>query len=253
MTFAPCLVVPVFNHGPEIAEFLPELHRHGLPVILVDDGSGPETVAILDAIAAAEPDITMLRHKRNGGKGAAVASGLREAARRGFSHALQIDADGQHDPGDIQALLQAAKRSPDALIAGRPQYDASAPKGRIAARYLTHVWVWVETLSLQTPDSMCGFRVYPLAETVPLLDTTGLGRRMDFDPEIMVRLAWRGVEIIPVPTRVRYHQGGLSNFLMVTDNLLISWMHTRLVAGMLVRLPWLVWRKRGRQGKAVDG
>jgi glycosyltransferase involved in cell wall biosynthesis len=243
MSLRACIVVPVYNHRPQVRDFVPRLRDTGLPVILVDDASGRETAELLDSMAAGDPDVILLRHDVNRGKGGAVISGLFEASRCGFSHALQIDADGQHDPRDIGIMLTLATNRPQALIAGHPIFDASAPRGRVVARYLTHVWVWIETLSLCIRDSMCGFRVYPLAETLPLLGTKGLGQRMDFDPEIMVRLFWRGVEIVPVPTSVSYRADGSSNFRLVKDNLLISWMHARLVCGMLIRLPMLLRRK----------
>src|SRR5690606_17949432 len=82
---------------------------------------------------------------------------------RGFSHALQIDADGQHDAADIPALLALAKANPEALVSGWPQYGDDMPRSRRYGRWITHFWVWIETLSLAIKDSMCGFRVYPLA------------------------------------------------------------------------------------------
>ena len=177
-----------------------------------------------------------------GGKGEAVMIGLRAAAARGFSHALQIDADGQHDASDIPRFLAAADANREAVVAGYPVFDASAPRGRRIARWLTHVWVWIETLSFTIRDSMCGFRVYPLDPVIKLAAGTRMGRRMDFDPEIVVRMAWSGVPVINLETRVRYlspEQGGVSHFRMLRDNLLISWMHTR----MALRLLALVWRR----------
>ncbi|OSM49757.1 acyltransferase, partial [Aeromonas salmonicida subsp. salmonicida] len=151
----------------------------------------------------------------------------------GFSHALQVDADGQHDLADIPALLAEAHRDPEALISGRPVYDDSVPKGRLYGRYITHVWVWIETLSFTIKDSMCGFRVYPLAASCALLEQVALGRRMDFDTEVMVRLHWAGVAVRFVPTRVIYPADGSSHFQLWRDNRDISWMHTRLVCRLL--------------------
>src|SRR3546814_565626 len=182
-------------------------------------------------------------HRKNQGKGAAVKSALRAAHARGFTHALQIDADGQHDVGDIPKMLALAQQHPAAVITGQPVYDASVPHGRLAARYLTHVWVWIETLSLGIRDSMCGFRVYPLPAVVAVLEKAHLGSRMDFDPEVLVRLAWSGIAVVSLPTRVTYPEGGQSHFRMVEDNLLITWMHVRLFFGMLWRLPVLLPRK----------
>ena len=129
------------------------------------------------------------------------------------------------------------------MIAGCPIYDASVPRGRLYGRYATHVWVWINTLSFDIRDSMCGFRLYPLASVLPLLDRVRIGQRMDFDSDIIVRLHWRGVRVVNQPTRVTYPQDGISHFRMFRDNVRISWMHTRLFAGMLYRSPLLLWRK----------
>lgn len=243
MTFSPCFVVPVYNHGSTVGATARALAGHGLPIYLIDDGSAADTARVLDGLAAEIGLVRLVRRARNGGKGAAVMSGIRAAHGDGRSHALQVDADGQHNLADIPAFLAAAEADPAALICGVPEYDASVPKGRLYGRYATHVWVWIETLSFTIRDSMCGFRVYPLAPVRRLIDGVHLGPRMEFDIEVLVRLYWRGVRIVNRPTRVVYPEGGLSHFRVLRDNLRISWMHTRLVVGMLVRLPLLLARK----------
>jgi hypothetical protein len=170
-------------------------------------------------------------------------AGFRAAAARGHTHVLQIDADGQHAAADIPLFLEQARRRPDAVIAGCPVYDESVPRARLYGRYATHVWVWINTLSLDIRDSMCGFRVYPLASLLPLLDATRIGRRMDFDSDVIVRLHWRGVPVVNQPTRVTYPLDGVSHFRMLRDNVRISLMHARLFVGMLLRSPLLLWRK----------
>lgn len=229
----PCLLIPCYNHAGPLAAVLARLAEFGLPCLLVDDGSEPVAAAALDALAAQHPWVTLLRHPHNQGKGGAVMTGLRRAHELGFSHALQVDADGQHDLADLPALLAEARQHPAALVSGRPLYDDSVPKGRLYGRYITHVWVWIETLSFAIKDSMCGFRVYPLAPTCALLERVALGRRMDFDTEVMVRLHWDGVPMRFVPTRVIYPVDGRSHFRLFRDNLDISWMHTRLVCRLL--------------------
>ncbi len=241
----PVVIIPVYNHEHAIGAVVEAVRARGLPVLLVDDGSVPSCAAVLDALVK-EPEVRLFRRSQNGGKGAAVISGLQEAHRLGFTHAVQIDADGQHDLVDLPKFLEQATASPEALISGQPMYDASVPKGRLYGRYLTHIWVWINTLSLAIKDSMCGFRVYPLARTLKAL-TPGIGKRMDFDPEIAVRLVWQGAKVINVPTHVTYPTDGVSHFDVLWDNVRISGMHTRLFFGMLIRLPMLLWRKlRGR-------
>ncbi|KMK90942.1 glycosyltransferase [Aeromonas dhakensis] len=229
----PCLLIPCYNHAGPLAAVLARLAEFELPCLLVDDGSEPVAAAALDALAARYPWVSLLRHPHNQGKGGAVMTGLRRAHELGFSHALQVDADGQHDLTDLPALLAEARQHPAALVSGRPLYDDSVPKGRLYGRYITHVWVWIETLSFAIKDSMCGFRVYPLAPTCALLERVTLGRRMDFDTEVMVRLHWAGVPMRFVPTRVIYPVDGRSHFRLFRDNLDISWMHTRLVCRLL--------------------
>jgi glycosyltransferase involved in cell wall biosynthesis len=240
----PVAVVPVYNHPATIAAVVERILAHGLPCILVDDGSDAACAQVLRALAAADPArVHLLRLPHNQGKGAAMVAGFREAGRRGHTHVLQIDADGQHDGGDIPAFLAQARAHPDAVIAGCPVYDASVPRGRLYGRYATHVWVWINTLSLDIRDSMCGFRMYPLASLLPLLARVRIGRRMDFDSDVIVRLHWRGVPVRNQPTRVTYPQDGISHFRLWRDNLRISALHARLFVGMLWRAPLLLWRK----------
>lgn len=241
------LVIPNYNHSAAIAQTLAELAQFNLPCYLIDDGSNDETRYLLQSLAQTYPWVTLLLHPYNRGKGAAVMTGLRRAYRDGFSHALQVDADGQHNLADIPAMVAKAQAKPDALISGKPEYDESVPKGRLYGRYITHFWVWVETLSFDIQDSMCGFRVYPLAATERLLCQQALTERMDFDIEILVKLYWQGVEILFQPTKVIYPEGGVSHFQGVADNVRITKLHTKLFFGMLKRLPWLLQRKPLRQ------
>lgn len=241
-SFAPCVLIPCYNHGAMLASVLARLAPFNLPVIVVDDGSDARTkqhIAALDA-----PQLRVLTLPHNQGKGAAVIAGLRAAAAAGFSHALQLDADGQHQVEDTPRMLAEAERYPHCLISGQPQYDASIPKSRLYGRYITHFWVWVETLSFSLKDSMCGFRVYPLAASLELCDRRAIGQRMDFDTEIMVRLYWQGTPSRFIRTRVTYPPSGVSHFDALHDNLRISWMHTRLFFGMLPRIPLLLSRRR---------
>lgn len=242
--FKPCVVIPVYDHEHAIATVVAALLAHQSPCILVDDGSSPACAQVLDQLVAASPaQLTLLRHARNSGKGAAVMTGMQHAYAAGYSHALQIDADGQHSVADVPAFLALAARYPAAVIAGCPIYDDSVPALRLYARYLTHVWVWINTLSLQIKDSMCGFRVYPLAAVATLSAHQSLGKRMNFDTEILVRLYWDGVRVINLPTRVSYPLDGVSHFRAWLDNVLITRMHTTLFFGMLLRLPRLLLRK----------
>jgi glycosyltransferase involved in cell wall biosynthesis len=237
-----CAVIPVYNHGNTVGSVAALLRRQGVPVLMVDDGSDPVTAGQLDELAR-QDGIRLLRLPRNEGKGGAVIAGMRAAAALGYTHCLQIDADGQHDASDATRFLAAAQARPEALICGCPVYDDSVPRARLYGRYATHIWVWINTLSFAVRDSMCGFRIYPLQGTLPLLSNGWLGRRMDFDTEIVVRLVWSGVPVVNLPTRVHYPPGGISHFRAWHDNVLISAMHTRLFFGMLRRAPRLLARR----------
>lgn len=241
--FSPCLIIPCYNHGATMADVMSRLQPFGLPCIVVDDGSDLSTQRELERLAATTPWLTLHRLTHNQGKGAAVMAAFKLAAEQGFTHALQVDADGQHQLADVPLLLKEAHQYPDDLISGQPIYDHSVPKARLYGRYITHVWVWIETLSLSLKDSMCGFRVYPLAPTLRLMSERTLGERMDFDIEIMVRLYWQGTRSRFIPTRVIYPSDGLSHFDTLKDNLRISLMHSRLFFGMLRRIPQLLRQK----------
>jgi glycosyltransferase involved in cell wall biosynthesis len=243
---APCALIPIYNHKNTIARTVQALREQGLPVIVVDDGSDADTRAVLDALAA-NGNIRLLRLPHNRGKGAALVAGLLAAREAGHTHALQIDADGQHDTNDVPRFLAESRHDPRAMVCGRAVYDDSVPRARLYGRYLTHVCVWAETLSLAIDDSMCGYRLYPLDETCEEIARAPLPARMDFDTEIAVRLLWRGVPVRNVPTQVTYPEDGLSHFRMLHDNARITAMHTRLLLGMLPRAPRLVWRRLKRK------
>lgn len=240
----PCIVIPFYNHPRTIDAVVASLKALGLPCFLVDDASDEISREVLDALSQREVSwVRVLRHDSNQGKGGAVMTGCNAAYAAGFTHALQIDADGQHDTHDVPRLLELSQQYPRALISGVPVYDQSIPRARLYGRYVTHVWVWINTLSLQVKDSMCGLRVYPLKDAVALWNGTRIGKRMDFDVEIMVRLVWRGVRVIGMPTQVTYPADGVSHFHAWRDNLAISGMHARLFLGMLLRCPLLLARK----------
>ena len=243
LAFSPCVLIPCYNHGAMMPRVLARLQPFGLPCIVVDDGSDSSTRQQLERLAAETANLTLICLPQNAGKGAAVIRGLQAAAQSGFSHAVQVDADGQHAIEDIPQLLALAQAHPEALISGQPIYDDSIPRSRLYGRWITHVWVWIETLSLQLKDSMCGFRVYPVTPTLQLAQRVSLGQRMDFDTEVMVRLYWQGNTSYFVPTRVTYPPDGLSHFDAIKDNCRISLMHTRLFLGMLPRIPSLLFRR----------
>ena len=243
-----CAVIPVYEHGSAVAGVVSAVRAHGLACLLVDDGSGAECAGALAALAASDPAIHLIRFPTNQGKGAAVQAGLLAADGNGYGHALQIDADGQHDLNDIPKFVAECRSHPEAAICGRPVFGQDTPRSRLYWRYLTRIWVWVNTLSFDIPDAMCGFRVYPLRPVTTLLRQARLGQRMDFDIEILVRLHWGGLPMRWLDTVITYPPGGVSHFRLWLDNALISRVHAVLFFGMLRRLPRLLARRLARLG-----
>lgn len=236
--FKPCFLIPCYNHGQMLPAVVKNLKSsYAYRIIIVDDGSNLETKSM---IAKFEGDCTVVTLLENQGKGGAVIAGIKKAHALGYSHAIQIDADGQHDLKALPNLLKQAEKYPSALISGYPIYDQSVPKGRLYGRYITHFWVWVETLSFSVKDSMCGFRAYPVVNTMAVLQAGEMGLRMDFDTEIMVKLYWADCDVRFVETRVIYPENGISHFDTFKDNVLISKMHCKLFFGMLMRIPRLL-------------
>jgi glycosyltransferase involved in cell wall biosynthesis len=237
----------VYNHGDTVGETLDRLAATGVPVLVVDDGSQLSHRQQIERACAGRACVRLIRHERNLGKGGAVQTGLRHLDRDGFSHGFQVDADLQHDLARAGALLAAANERPHCIVLGVPEFDASIPPVRRYSRYLTHLWVWINTLSFEIRDSMCGFRVYPVAPVVELIDASHPGLHMEFDTEILVRWKWAGGAIANIPVATHYPTQGRSHFRPWRDNLLIRAMHARLFFGMLVRLPALVSERRARE------
>lgn len=243
--FRAVVVIPVYNHDLYLPTLTRKLVEMELPVVLVDDGSSEHCASVIDAIVRQHPnEVQLLRLPTNQGKGGAVLGGLHLAAANGFSHVVQIDADGQHTVEDTPELLAIARAHPEALVTGQPIFDKSVPRHRLYLRYLTHVMVSINTLNFRLVDAMCGFRVYPVQPVLELEQEIDIGRRMDFDIDILVRLDWAGVPVLTKLTPVRYPLDGVSHFRLWSDNVRITGLHTRLFFGMLRRLPRLMFRTR---------
>jgi glycosyltransferase involved in cell wall biosynthesis len=239
--FRPCVLIPTYDNPATIRGVVEQARRYLPEVFVIDDGSGPAARAVCAALAA--EGLCQVHHRaHNGGKGAAVKTGFQLAYEQGFTHAVQVDGDGQHALERIPDFLALAESHPHALILGRPVYDETLHKGRYAARLVTRFWNYVEVLGPAIGDSMCGFRVYPLAAAIA---AGARGDRMDFDIEIPVRMVWNGVTVLNEPVPVRYltaEQGGVSHYQTFWDTVRISWTHTKLVAEGLVRV--LTWPLR---------
>ena len=225
-----CGLIPVYNNHMTIECVVKGLRAYVDTLVIVDDGSDDGTETILDCLARAHPKtIIVEHHARNRGKGAAVQTGLKMIAGLGFENALQVDADGQHNLQDVPQFIEACEQNPGAMIMGAPVFDHSIPAIRKYGRKLTQLMIALEAGSASLPDAMCGFRLYPVNE---ILELGSMSPRMSFDPEVMIRAHWAGVPIKTVPTKVRYlsaEEGGVSHFKMLHDNVLHTWLHTRLL------------------------
>jgi glycosyltransferase involved in cell wall biosynthesis len=228
--FRPCVVIPTHDNPATIRAVVEQVRRRLPDVVVIDDASGEAGRAEVARLGA-EGLAHVRRLARNSGKGGAVKAGFSFAEELGYTHALQVDADGQHELADLGTFLARARERPEALVLGAPIFDRDVPRGRLLARQITRFWTHLETGGRVIEDPMCGFRVYPLAAVRGLRT----GDWMDFDIEVAVRLVWRGVPVVNLPTRVHYPSEGVSHFQLVRDNVRISWLHTRLVCGALVR------------------
>ena len=240
------VVIPSYNPGPTVVETVRAARANWAPVWVVVDGSNDGSVALLNDLAARDPDLQVLVLPENRGKGAAVLHGFEAARAAGYTHALTMDSDGQHPADLIPGFMAASAARPGAMVLGRPVFDASAPLLRVLGRRLSNMWTDLETLNAGIGDSLFGFRVYPIAPLVDLMRPLSWMRRFDFDTEAVVRLAWRGVRPINLAAPVKYlrpEEGGVSHFRYGRDNTLLTWMHLRLMAGFLLRLPSLLARR----------
>lgn len=240
------VLIPSYNTGETVFKTVRDARQYWEPVWVVVDGSTDGTDEGLRRMAELDPGLKVFVLPQNQGKGSAVLHGLHAAAEAGFSHALAMDADGQHPADMIPQFMALSQQHPDAAILGRPVFDAGAPALRVRGRKISNWWTNLETLWQGVGDSLFGFRVYPVNPLREVMENNHWMRRFDFDTEAVVRLCWRGIRPLNVDAPVKYlrpEEGGVSHFNYVRDNILLTWMHTRLFFGFLIRLPLLLWRK----------
>ena len=240
------VLIPSYNPGRAVFETVREARRFWSPVWVVIDGSDDGTPAELAQMAERDPQLRVFSLPENRGKGSAVLHGITIAAAEGYTHVLTLDSDGQHPASLIPEFMARSQSQPRAMVLGIPVFDASAPRIRVNGRKISNWWASVETLGGGIEDTLYGFRVYPIADLIAVMRAQPWMRRFDFDPEVAVRLVWRGVSALNIPAPVKYlrpEEGGVSHFNYLRDNALLTWMHTRLVLEFVLRLPFLVWRK----------
>ena len=238
-------LIPIYNHGDTLSSVVSALKPYDMNCLIVDDGSDKDTKYFIRELVEQFDWVNSITLPQNTGKGAAILAGFQWLSQNGYTHALQIDADNQHDLKDIPKFLKASNHMPCSLISGAPIYDQSIPKSRLHGRKITNFWVAIETWSKTLTESMCGFRVYPIQPLKPVL-TTIRGMRMDFDIEILVKAYWQGIKISYIATKVIYPIDGRSHFRLCRDNLRISWLHTRLFFGMFYHMPLFYLKNKAR-------
>lgn len=249
------VLIPSFNPGGKLRDTVRDARAQWSPVWVIVDGSTDGSLEVLEEMRRADRGLRVLVRASNGGKGAALLDGLREAQRSGFTHALTMDSDGQHPAGCIAAFMAASRAAPGAMILGEPVFDASAPRIRVLGRRMANWATNLETLWAGIHDTLFGFRVYPIAPLLAVMETNRWMRRFDFDAEAAVRLSWRGVPALNLPAPVRYfsaQEGGVSHFNYWRDNVLLTCMYLRLLVGFTLRLPLLVARRFGAPVRPLD-
>ena len=240
------MLIPSYNPGPKVLATVRSARAQWTPVWVVVDGSNDGSAELLQAMAAGDPGLRVIVLAKNSGKGSAVLAGVSLAAAEGYSHVLTMDSDGQHPADLIPAFMAASLKNPATMVLGKPVFDADAPALRVNGRKVSNGWANLETLWMGIGDSLYGFRVYPIEPLIKIMQANRFMRRFDFDPEAVVRLCWAGVKPLNLAAPVRYFradEGGVSHFRYLRDNTLLTWMHTRLFLGFLMRLPVLIWRR----------
>jgi len=240
------LIIPTYNTGKLVINVVSEALKVWQPIWVVIDGSDDGSAELLEELALSEPQLTLLKHPYNRGKGAAIYTAIQAALSQGYTHILTMDADGQHPSHAINTFMAKSQQYPESVILGRPLFADDAPALRVNGRKVSNFWANLETLWLGINDSLFGFRVYPLKPLKKVMDSTQFARRFDFDPEVAVRLVWQGINPINIDVPVRYlspEQGGISQFRYLRDNSLLTWMHIRLFLGFIPYLPALIKRR----------
>jgi glycosyltransferase involved in cell wall biosynthesis len=246
-------IIPIYNHGSTIEAVVQSLLSFSFPIILIDDGNDEKNRALIQECASRHHEVSLVSYQKNAGKGAAMSKGVKKAFELGLTHVFQIDADGQHDISSCKAFFELSEKNPDALINGYPDYKEDAPSSRTKGRKIANNWAKFVSLNWSIKDALCGFRIYPIAPYMKLLNHHAfINPRMGYDADILVHLSWLGVPVLNLPVNVSYPKDGISNFRLVRDNFAISVTFARLCIGMIFRLPKLIFLAAKSKG-ASDG
>ena len=228
------IIIPCYKHAHTLKQVLTNLASLNYLMVVVDDGNDLEQKTIISNTVKEFDKAVLIEHETNLGKGAAIADAILYLKEHNFTHAIQIDADMQHNLNDLDKFISLSKQYPNDIISGTPIYDDKAPKGRVIGRKITNFFVALECCTLSIKDAMIGFRVYPVEPIYKIIKNHHLAKRMEFDIEILVWAYWCGCKTRFIETKVNYPEGGVSNF-KAKDNLKISLMHTKLCTIALLK------------------
>lgn len=237
------VVIPTYNNDRTLGGVIAGVRRYCADIFVVNDGSTDRTAEVL----ASTEGIRTIAYARNRGKGYALRCGLRAAREAGFRYALTIDSDGQHYPDDIARFIERIERRPDTLLIGARNLTAdNMPARNTFANRFSNFWYLVET-GRRLEDTQSGFRLYPLRRLGRL---RSLCSRYEFEVEVIVRAAWRGVEVENIPVKVYYAPEGerVSHFRPLRDFTRISLLNSVLVLeALLFYYPWRFFRALTRE------
>jgi hypothetical protein len=248
--FRPVVLIPSYNTGgPRLAQTVRDALAANVEVCVAIDGSTDGSADALVPLEVENTRLQVLRFTPNRGKGAVLQAAAEKLVEQGFTHAVAMDADGQHPGTAIPELIDKGRKNPEAVVMGQPVFGPEVPKARLYGRRLTIFWTELETLWCGLGDTLFGMRLYPLRPLLRAFAQTPCARGYDFDPEIAVRLCWLGCRPIPVAVPVRYfsaEEGGVSHFHYLRDNVKLTFLHFRLVPEFLLLRLWQIWKFRQR-------
>ena len=239
-----CVIIPTYNNDRTLETIIRGVLEYTDQVIVVNDGSTDRTREIIEKF----PGLTSLHLEKNKGKGYAIRLGFREAILKGYSYAITIDSDGQHLPEDLPKFIEKIEKEPGALVIGARNLEQSGiPGGTSFGNRFSNFWTRVET-GYKLPDTQSGYRLYPLNR---IEKTRFITNRFEFEIEVLVRSAWKGIPLTSVPVSVIYppKKERVSHFRPFTDFARISLLNTCLVILALVFFrPWMIIREMFRDG-----
>jgi glycosyltransferase involved in cell wall biosynthesis len=219
-----CVIIPTYNNAATLAQVIQDVALYSKHIIVINDGSTDNTVEVVKQF----PAVQFITYEQNVGKGWALRAAFRYAIEKGYKYAISIDSDGQHFAKDLPAFINKLEEEPNAVIIGaRNMGQASVPGGSSFGNKFSNFWFKVET-GITSPDTQSGYRLYPLE---PLKKMRFITRKYEFEIEVLVRLAWKGVKVISVPVTVYYapKEERISHFRPFKDFFRISVLNTVLV------------------------